>query len=36
MRRTVLKGEVTKFLEAWFGVRQFIQAANFNRFKAQG
>ena len=36
MRRKVLKGEVTRFLEAWFGVRQFIQAANFNRFQGAG
>lgn len=28
--------EVTRFLEAWFGVRQFIQAANFNRFHGAG
>jgi hypothetical protein len=24
--------EVTRFLAAWFEVRQFIQAANFNHF----
>ena len=28
--------EVTRFLEAWLHVRQFIQAANFNRFQREG
>ena len=28
--------EVARFLEAWFAVRQFIQAANFNRFQGAG
>ena len=28
--------EVTRFLNAWFQVRQFIQAANFNRFQGEG
>ena len=28
--------EVARFLEAWFSVRQFIQAANFNRFQGAG
>lgn len=30
------KAEVTRFLEAWFAVRQVIQAANFNRFQGAG
>ncbi len=34
MRRT--DSDVDRFLTAWFSVRQFIQAANFNRFQAQG
>ena len=28
--------EVTRFLSAWFAVRQVIQAANFNRFHKAG
>lgn len=28
--------EVTRFLDAWLGVRQLIQAANFNRFQSAG
>lgn len=28
--------EVARFLDAWFAVRQFIQAANFNRFQGAG
>ncbi len=28
--------EVTRFLNAWFEVRQFIQAANFNHFHQAG
>jgi DNA-binding MarR family transcriptional regulator len=28
--------EVTRFLAAWFEVRQLIQAANFNRFQKAG
>ncbi len=28
--------EVTRFLTAWFSVRQLIQAANFNRFQQAG
>ena len=28
--------EVTRFLTAWFAVRQFIQAANFNHFHKAG
>ena len=27
---------VTRFLEAWLGARQMIQAANFNRFQSAG
>ena len=36
MKRTVPEVEVTRFLEAWLAVRQFIQAANFNRFHGAG
>ena len=36
MKRQVLRAEVTRFLDAWFAVRQFIQAANFNRFQGAG
>lgn len=36
MKRKVRKTEVTRFLDAWFRVRQFIQAANFNRFQGAG
>jgi DNA-binding MarR family transcriptional regulator len=36
MRRKVAKHEVTRFLDAWFAVRQFIQASNFNRFQGAG
>ena len=36
MKRRVTKAEVTRFLDAWFAVRQFIQAANFNRFQGAG
>jgi DNA-binding MarR family transcriptional regulator len=36
MKRKVVKAEVTRFLDAWFAVRQFIQAANFNRFQGAG
>ncbi|HEY0795047.1 MAG TPA: MarR family transcriptional regulator [Acidisarcina sp.] len=36
MRKKVGKGEVARFLDAWFAVRQFIQAANFNRFQGAG
>jgi DNA-binding MarR family transcriptional regulator len=28
--------EVSRFLEAWLQVRQFIQASNFNRFQREG
>ena len=28
--------ELTRFLDAWFAVRQLIQAANFNRFQSAG
>ncbi len=30
------KREVARFLDAWFGVGQFIQAANLNRFEGAG
>lgn len=36
MRPKVRKGEVTRFLDSWFAVRQFIQASNFNRFQGAG
>lgn len=36
MKRTTAKAEVARFLDAWFAVRQFIQAANFNRFQGAG
>ena len=36
MKRTVPEAEVTRFLQAWLAVRQFIQAANFNRFQGAG
>lgn len=36
MGKTPLKTEVARFLDAWFAVRQFIQAANFNRFQGAG
>ncbi len=29
-------GEIERFLEAWFAIRQVIQAANFNRFHKAG
>ena len=32
----VQESEVTRFLAAWFAVRQIIQAANFNRFHKAG
>ena len=36
MKRKTVKTEVARFLDAWFAVRQFIQAANFNRFQGAG
>ena len=36
MKRTSVKAEVARFLDAWLAVRQFIQAANFNRFQGAG
>lgn len=36
MKKETVKTEVTRFLDAWFAVRQFIQAANFNRFQGAG
>ncbi len=36
MKRKVRKTEIARFLDAWFGVRQFIHAANFNRFQGAG
>ncbi len=36
MNRRVGKGEIARFLHAWFAVRQVIQAANFNRFQGAG
>jgi len=36
MPRRLDDEEVTRFLTAWFAVRQFIQAANFNHFQKAG
>ncbi len=36
MDENSLQSEVARFLNAWFGVRQLIQAANFNRFQKAG
>ena len=36
MNKRVNKREVSRFLDAWFAVRQFIQASNFNRFHQAG
>ena len=36
MKRKEGSAEVTRFLDAWFAVRQVIQAANFNRFHGAG
>ena len=36
MGSTVDDPEVTRFLRAWFAVRQVIQAANFNHFQKAG
>jgi len=36
MPRKIRQSEVARFLDAWFGVRQFIQASNFNRFQRAG
>lgn len=36
MKRATHTSEVTRFLDAWFSVRQYIQASNFNRFQGAG
>lgn len=36
MDRSGQRAEVTRFLDAWFAVRQYIQATNFNRFQGAG
>ncbi len=36
MSGTVDDREITRFLNAWFQMRQIIQAANFNRFQQAG
>ena len=36
MKSAVTAEEVARFLEAWFAVRQYIQASNFNRFQGAG
>ncbi len=36
MNEESLQSEVARFLNAWFGVRQLIQAANFNHFQKAG
>lgn len=33
---TSLEDEITRFLQAWMGVRQIVQAANFNQFHRAG
>ena len=33
---TSLEEEIARFLEAWMGVRQIVQAANFNQFHRAG
>ncbi len=35
-RNAPLKESVARFLDAWLGARQLIQAANFNRFQKAG
>ena len=36
MSKSIGEREVTRFLDAWFQMRQIIQAANFNRFHQAG
>ncbi len=36
MSEPIEDAEVVRFLDSWFQVRQFIQAANFNRFHKAG
>ena len=36
MAKDVVSTETARFLEAWLGVRQLIQSANFNRFQRAG
>jgi DNA-binding MarR family transcriptional regulator len=36
MQRRGAGAEIDRFLDAWFQVRQLIQAANFNRFQSAG
>ncbi len=36
MVKDPLEEEISRFLEAWLGARQLIQAANFNRFQQAG
>ena len=36
MQTELQDDDVTRFLDAWFAVRQFIQASNFNRFQRAG
>ena len=36
MQRRGAGAEIDRFLDAWFRVRQLIQAANFNRFQSAG
>ncbi len=34
--KAVATGEIDRFLDSWFAIRQVIQAANFNRFHKAG
>ncbi len=36
MSPSATSGEIDRFLESWFAIRQVIQAANFNRFHQAG
>lgn len=36
MSKSPSNSEVDRFLDAWFALRQMIQAANFNRFQSAG
>ncbi len=36
MPKDPLEEEISRFLAAWLGARQIIQAANFNRFQREG
>lgn len=36
MEKDGLEEAIVRFLDAWLGARQIIQAANFNRFQREG